>query len=152
MYKLVGPILVKQSVDEAKVDVERRLEFIGGEMWVLAPFPPTAPSPSSARAPVESCGTHTMLFSSVEGWGGARVFPLGVPPPGAFAGVTLAGEWCGGCTRTPFHSNPPRSPTQPHTPSVFLNSTRSEKRIKDHQEQMEVLRKSIAALGAAKSG
>ncbi len=32
VYKLVGPILVKQSVDEAKVDVERRLEFINSEM------------------------------------------------------------------------------------------------------------------------
>ncbi len=32
VYKLVGPILAKQDVTEAKSDVQRRLEFIGGEL------------------------------------------------------------------------------------------------------------------------
>jgi hypothetical protein len=150
VYKLVGPILVKQSVDEAKVDVERRLEFIGGEMWVLPPIPP----------PLQLHRRHQRLFLwhtdyalQCRGLGrGLRIPARRVAAAWSYAGVHLAGELCGGCTRTPFNSNPPRNPTEPHSPSVFLNSTRSEKRIKDHQEQMEVLRKSIAALGAAKSG
>ncbi len=32
VYKLVGPILVKQEHDEAKDDVFRRIEFIAKEM------------------------------------------------------------------------------------------------------------------------
>jgi chaperonin cofactor prefoldin len=36
VYKLVGPVLIKQAMEEARVDVERRLEFIQGEMCVVA--------------------------------------------------------------------------------------------------------------------
>ena len=32
MFKLVGPILVKQELGEAKVNVEKRLEFIKNEL------------------------------------------------------------------------------------------------------------------------
>ena len=32
VYKLIGPILVKQEIDEAKMTVEKRLEFITKEM------------------------------------------------------------------------------------------------------------------------
>jgi prefoldin beta subunit len=32
IYKLVGPILVKQQHDEAKMNVDKRVEFIGKEM------------------------------------------------------------------------------------------------------------------------
>lgn len=32
IYKLVGPVLLKQDTAEAKSTVEGRLEFIGGEM------------------------------------------------------------------------------------------------------------------------
>ena len=31
VYKMVGPVLLKQDLDEAKSTVEKRLEFIGGE-------------------------------------------------------------------------------------------------------------------------
>lgn len=34
VYKLVGPILAKQDVDEAKTDVQRRIDFIRGELCV----------------------------------------------------------------------------------------------------------------------
>src|SRR6266404_1464389 len=34
VFKLVGPVLVKQDQAEAKSNVEKRLEFIGGEMCV----------------------------------------------------------------------------------------------------------------------
>eukprot|EP00747_Dinoflagellata_sp_TGD_P195929 gnl/TRDRNA2_/TRDRNA2_65340_c0_seq1.p1 gnl/TRDRNA2_/TRDRNA2_65340_c0~~gnl/TRDRNA2_/TRDRNA2_65340_c0_seq1.p1 ORF type:complete len:131 (+),score=57.30 gnl/TRDRNA2_/TRDRNA2_65340_c0_seq1:92-484(+) len=32
VYKLVGPVLVKQSIDDAKNNVEKRLEYISGEL------------------------------------------------------------------------------------------------------------------------
>ena len=84
VYKLVGPILVKQSVDEAKVDVERRLDFIGGEMWVLAPAPPPPPCSSIAVISARALGvlwhTHTLCSSVVYRVG--EGFPLGVFPPG----------------------------------------------------------------------
>lgn len=32
VYKLIGPILMKQDQDEAKHNVEKRLEWIEGEM------------------------------------------------------------------------------------------------------------------------
>ena len=32
VYKLIGPVLVKQETDEAKMTVEKRLEFINREM------------------------------------------------------------------------------------------------------------------------
>jgi len=34
VFKLVGPVLVKQDQAEAKSNVDKRLEFIRGEMWV----------------------------------------------------------------------------------------------------------------------
>lgn len=38
IYKLVGPVLVKQDTIEAKQNVEKRLEFIKGELCAIAPF------------------------------------------------------------------------------------------------------------------
>lgn len=35
MFKLVGPVLVKQDQNEAKQNVNTRLEFIQGEMCVF---------------------------------------------------------------------------------------------------------------------
>jgi prefoldin beta subunit len=32
VYKLVGPVLLKQDLDEAKSNVEKRLQYIGDEM------------------------------------------------------------------------------------------------------------------------
>ncbi len=32
IYKQVGPILIKNGLDEARETVEKRLEFISGEM------------------------------------------------------------------------------------------------------------------------
>lgn len=32
VYKLIGPVLVKQDPDEAKATVAKRLEYINGEM------------------------------------------------------------------------------------------------------------------------
>ena len=36
VYKLIGPVLVKQDQAEAKANVEKRLEFITSEMCVLS--------------------------------------------------------------------------------------------------------------------
>jgi prefoldin beta subunit len=36
IYKLVGPVLLKQDTSEAKSTVDGRLEYIGGEMYVTA--------------------------------------------------------------------------------------------------------------------
>jgi prefoldin beta subunit len=36
IYKLVGPVLLKQDTTEAKSTVDSRLEYIGGEMWVFS--------------------------------------------------------------------------------------------------------------------
>jgi hypothetical protein len=33
VYKLVGPALIKQDLDEARSNVEKRLQFIGDEMY-----------------------------------------------------------------------------------------------------------------------
>lgn len=35
VFKLIGPVLVKQEQNEAKSNVETRLEFIRGEMFVV---------------------------------------------------------------------------------------------------------------------
>jgi prefoldin beta subunit len=32
VYKLIGPVLVKQDADEARLTVDKRLEFINKEM------------------------------------------------------------------------------------------------------------------------
>ncbi len=32
VFKMVGPVLTKQSVSEAKQNVNKRIEFINGEM------------------------------------------------------------------------------------------------------------------------
>ena len=47
VYKLIGPVLVKQDQAEAKANVEKRLEFITSEMWVSrrSSCPLTADSP-----------------------------------------------------------------------------------------------------------
>jgi len=34
VFKLVGPVLLKQDVDEAKANVDKRLEFINNELCV----------------------------------------------------------------------------------------------------------------------
>lgn len=34
VFKLMGPVLVKQEVEEAKINVQKRVEFIKSEMWV----------------------------------------------------------------------------------------------------------------------
>uniref|UniRef100_A0A8C3SC04 Prefoldin subunit 6 n=1 Tax=Chelydra serpentina TaxID=8475 RepID=A0A8C3SC04_CHESE len=34
VYKLIGPVLVKQDMDEAKATVSKRLDYIAGEMYV----------------------------------------------------------------------------------------------------------------------
>ena len=35
VYKLVGPVLIKQDLEEARSNVEKRLQFIGDEMYVI---------------------------------------------------------------------------------------------------------------------
>ena len=35
IYKLVGPILVKQELDESKINLEKRVNFINDEMYIL---------------------------------------------------------------------------------------------------------------------
>lgn len=34
VFKLIGPVLLKQDVDEAKANVNKRLEFINNELCV----------------------------------------------------------------------------------------------------------------------
>ena len=36
VYKQIGPVLVKQDQSEAKSNVDTRLEFITGEMFVIS--------------------------------------------------------------------------------------------------------------------
>ena len=38
VYKLVGPLLVKVDADEAKSNVEKRLEFIQGDIAKIEKF------------------------------------------------------------------------------------------------------------------
>lgn len=45
VYKLIGPVLVKQDQVEAKSNVDKRIEFIKSEMYV--PFSSPSPSPPS---------------------------------------------------------------------------------------------------------
>ncbi|KAI0318287.1 Prefoldin [Amylostereum chailletii] len=37
VYKMVGPVLVKQEHSDAKTNVEKRLDFIRGEMCAFVP-------------------------------------------------------------------------------------------------------------------
>lgn len=50
VYKLVGPMLIKQDLVEAKSNVTKRLEYIGGEMC--------APLTRPAYAPPCSCESN----------------------------------------------------------------------------------------------
>lgn len=34
VYKLIGAVLVRQELDEARSNVDKRLEFIESEMWI----------------------------------------------------------------------------------------------------------------------
>ena len=34
IFKMIGPVLVKQDLPEAKNTVNKRIEYINGEMWV----------------------------------------------------------------------------------------------------------------------
>ena len=46
VYKLIGPVLVKQDQREAKTNVNKRLELIQGEMCVAMRFTPYTRSQS----------------------------------------------------------------------------------------------------------
>uniref|UniRef100_A0A674JZK7 Prefoldin subunit 6 n=1 Tax=Terrapene triunguis TaxID=2587831 RepID=A0A674JZK7_9SAUR len=55
VYKLIGPVLVKQDMDEAKATVSKRLDYIAGEMYVCGGkggflCGGLAPCPSSPQA------------------------------------------------------------------------------------------------------
>lgn len=41
VYKLIGPVLVKQDQQEAKANVDQRLGLIQGDMWVTALYRPS---------------------------------------------------------------------------------------------------------------
>lgn len=34
VYKLIGPVLIKQDLEEAKQNVVKRMDYIKGELWV----------------------------------------------------------------------------------------------------------------------
>lgn len=34
VYKLIGPVLVKQDQEEAKQNVQKRIDYISAELWV----------------------------------------------------------------------------------------------------------------------
>jgi hypothetical protein len=64
VYKLVGPMLIKQDLMEAKSNVSKRLEYIGGEMCVCPPprNPGRTPSsPRRRRSVGHSTSTHACL-------------------------------------------------------------------------------------------
>lgn len=37
VYKLIGPVLVKQDLAEANANVRKRIEYISAELWVSLP-------------------------------------------------------------------------------------------------------------------
>lgn len=37
VFKLIGPVLVKQDLAEAKANVNKRIEYILAELWALCP-------------------------------------------------------------------------------------------------------------------
>lgn len=49
IYKLVGPVLLKQEKTEAVMAVDGRLEFIDNEMYVPL-FLPTPPPPTTRQS------------------------------------------------------------------------------------------------------
>lgn len=34
VFKLIGPVLIKQELEEAKQNVAKRIDYINGELWV----------------------------------------------------------------------------------------------------------------------
>ncbi len=42
VFKLIGPVLVKQDLAEAKANVNKRIEYILAELWAL--YPPLLPN------------------------------------------------------------------------------------------------------------
>lgn len=62
VFKLVGPILMKQEPEEAKQNVDKRLEWIGGEVCVAGHSPPLSMRslrhywPPRATAPLLALG------------------------------------------------------------------------------------------------
>ena len=34
VFKMMGPVLIKQDLEEAKQTVKKRIEYITGELWV----------------------------------------------------------------------------------------------------------------------
>lgn len=39
VYKLIGPVLVKQDLAEANANVHKRIEYISAELWVSFYYP-----------------------------------------------------------------------------------------------------------------
>ncbi len=74
VYKLVGPVLVKQEADDAKLNVTNRLKFINGELYVaprlflffllllLLLLPPPPPPPPLPPRPL------LLFFPLTLGW------------------------------------------------------------------------------------
>ncbi|XP_059347100.1 prefoldin subunit 6 isoform X1 [Ammospiza nelsoni] len=79
IFKLLGPVLVKQDLEEAKNTVGKRLEYISGEMWealraadagagaalgaaARAPGPPPAGAPGQALTPPKFWGPPPKIF------------------------------------------------------------------------------------------
>ncbi|RLN78961.1 hypothetical protein BBJ28_00011790 [Nothophytophthora sp. Chile5] len=50
VYKLVGPVLLKQDADEAKTNVDKRLEFINNELYESRA--------AQALQPTSDCSQH----------------------------------------------------------------------------------------------
>lgn len=44
VYKLIGPVLVKQDLAEANANVRKRIEYISGELYASSQFPKFFPS------------------------------------------------------------------------------------------------------------
>lgn len=60
IYKLVGPVLLKQEKFEADSTVKGRLEFIGGELYVL----PHSLHPIALLQPLPSCPSLSDMLST----------------------------------------------------------------------------------------
>ena len=37
VFKMMGPVLVKQDIEEARQTVQKRIDYIGGEMYAYQP-------------------------------------------------------------------------------------------------------------------
>lgn len=65
IYKQVGPVLLKQDQSEAKANVEKRLEFIAGEMYAHLRLP-ILPAEPNRELTTKVCMNSVRVEKSLE--------------------------------------------------------------------------------------